>query len=143
MRGIISKLIGISEKSYYVWKKKTHKDLISLLEKYFTNEDLEEFLETGEIRKFKDREVSLTLEERVEKIEEEISWFKFKELWSWLYAAHGEVVNWALANYRTLSKEQFYNELTKMVQGKNITWKGKDITAYFGIIFYNLHKDDI
>lgn len=48
-RNVISKLCNISEKSYYVWKNKTHTKLITLLEKYFTKADLEEFLETGTI----------------------------------------------------------------------------------------------
>lgn len=52
MREVMSKLLDISEKSYYVWKKKSHTKLIELLEKYFTEEELEEFLETGEITSF-------------------------------------------------------------------------------------------
>ncbi len=51
MRKIISKFCDISEKSYYVWKNKSHIKLINLLEQYFSQKELEEFLETGKIYK--------------------------------------------------------------------------------------------
>lgn len=48
---IYSKLLNVSEKSYYRWKAKDHTFLIKLLEKYFLDEEIEEFLETGKIEK--------------------------------------------------------------------------------------------
>jgi predicted flavoprotein YhiN len=50
---LMSELFGFSTQSYFNWKKEAHtkRKIISLLEKYFTKEDLEEFLETGEIQK--------------------------------------------------------------------------------------------
>ena len=52
MRDIICDICEIGEKSYYVWKNKSHKKLIELIEKYFTKEDLQEFLQTGKIKKY-------------------------------------------------------------------------------------------
>jgi hypothetical protein len=52
MRNIISKLCNISEKSYYVWKNKSHTTLIELLERYFTKDELDEWINTGKIEKF-------------------------------------------------------------------------------------------
>ncbi|MDD5406979.1 MAG: hypothetical protein PHE73_08595 [Sulfurovaceae bacterium] len=52
MREIMSRLCNISDKSYYVWRKKSHIKLIMLIEKYFTKKDLEEFLSTGKISKY-------------------------------------------------------------------------------------------
>jgi len=49
---IFSDLLQISEKSVYRWKSKDHQKLILLLEKYFTKNDLEEFIQTGKIQKF-------------------------------------------------------------------------------------------
>ena len=49
MKKEICKLLKISEVSYYRWRKE--RKVFSLLEKYFTEEDLSEFLETGEITK--------------------------------------------------------------------------------------------
>lgn len=49
---IYSKILDISEKSYYRWKSKDHKTLITLIEKYFLDEELEEFLNTGRIQRF-------------------------------------------------------------------------------------------
>jgi len=70
MRKIISNLCDISEKSYYVWKNKSHKKLINLLEKYFTKKDLEEFLLTQEISKF---EPPKSLENNEEELKKTIS----------------------------------------------------------------------
>lgn len=46
-----SKLLEISEKSFYRWKNKNHKILIALIDKYFSEDDLIEFLETGKIKR--------------------------------------------------------------------------------------------
>lgn len=48
---IMSKLLEISENSYFRWKKKDHVILINFLEKYFTKEDLEEFVTNGKIER--------------------------------------------------------------------------------------------
>lgn len=61
MRDEICKLCEIGQKSYYVWKNKNHIKLIKLLEKYFTKEDLVEFLQTGKIQKFEKLEFSQNL----------------------------------------------------------------------------------
>lgn len=52
MRDTISMVCEITPKNYYNWKNKSHKTLISLLEKYFTKEDLQDFLNSGKIQKF-------------------------------------------------------------------------------------------
>ncbi len=49
MRKAISKLCGINERTYYVWKNKSHIELIALLEEYFTEEMIYEFLENGSV----------------------------------------------------------------------------------------------
>lgn len=48
---LFSKLFEFSIPSYYNWKKE-NRPIIKLLEKYFSNEDLEEFLEKDKIHKF-------------------------------------------------------------------------------------------
>ena len=48
---IYSKIFDISEKSYYRWKAKDHKTLVLLIEKYFSDKELEEFLNTGRIER--------------------------------------------------------------------------------------------
>lgn len=50
MKETVVKVLGISVGSYYRWKKERF--IIPLLEKYFSREDLEEFVETGRIEKF-------------------------------------------------------------------------------------------
>ena len=48
---LYSTVLGCSVSGYYKWKKQ-NRFIISLLEKYFTKHDLEEFLEKGKISKF-------------------------------------------------------------------------------------------
>ena len=47
-----ARLLNISDKSFYVWKRKTHIDLIKILEQYFSEDEMEEFLSSGKIQKF-------------------------------------------------------------------------------------------
>lgn len=49
-RKLVSNLLGISEKSYYRWKE--NRAIFKLLEMYFSDENIQEFLETGKIEKF-------------------------------------------------------------------------------------------
>ncbi len=51
MKESIKKVLDIADKTYYNWKKE-NRPIISLLEKYFTKEDLEEFLSTNKIAKY-------------------------------------------------------------------------------------------
>ena len=50
MKQHIKQILDIADKTYYNWKKEK-RPVITLLEKYFTQEELEEFLETGTIEK--------------------------------------------------------------------------------------------
>ena len=47
----MAELFSTAEGTYYKWKKE-QRPIIALLEKYFTREDLEEFIQTGKIMKF-------------------------------------------------------------------------------------------
>ncbi|MDN5125548.1 hypothetical protein PJV95_04725 [Aliarcobacter butzleri] len=49
-REIYMNLFDVSINTYYNWKKE-NRPIINLLDKYFSKEDLEEFLKTGEISK--------------------------------------------------------------------------------------------
>lgn len=51
MRDIISNICEITPKNYYNWKGKSHTILIRLLESYFSENELLEFLKTGKIKK--------------------------------------------------------------------------------------------
>lgn len=48
---LMSKLFGYSAQTYFNWKrdKDTARPIMNLMNKYFTKEELEEFLETGTI----------------------------------------------------------------------------------------------
>lgn len=53
MVNTICKILGIARRTYFHWQKSEDKSYsIYLLNKYFTKEELEEFLETGKIEKF-------------------------------------------------------------------------------------------
>lgn len=47
---VMMKIICCSVATYYLWKR-NKRPVIELLEKYFSNEELIEFLETGKINK--------------------------------------------------------------------------------------------
>ena len=47
---VASKILGCTLASYYNWDKQ-NRPIISLLEKFFSKDDLEEFLETGDIKR--------------------------------------------------------------------------------------------
>ena len=49
-RKLISQLLGISEKSFYRWKEQ--RAIFKLFSKYFTDNEIKEFLDTGKIEKF-------------------------------------------------------------------------------------------
>jgi len=51
---LMSLILEISENSYFRWKKKDHVVLINLIELYFTQDDLSEYLNTGKIERFED-----------------------------------------------------------------------------------------
>lgn len=46
----IVKLMGFSKNTYFNWQKE-NRPIISLVKKYFSEEEIEEFLKTGEISK--------------------------------------------------------------------------------------------
>lgn len=48
---LMSTLFDFNPSTFYTWKKQ-NRPIIKLIEKYFTNEELEEFLSTGKIDKF-------------------------------------------------------------------------------------------
>jgi len=50
---IIMKLFMFTRQSWNNWKKEK-RPIILLVEKYFTNEDLQEFLDTGKIKRLED-----------------------------------------------------------------------------------------
>ena len=47
-----SKILEISEKSFYRWKSKDHRLLVSLIDTYFTEDDIKEFIKNGKINRF-------------------------------------------------------------------------------------------
>lgn len=65
---VMSNLLEISENSYYRWKKKDHIKLITLIEKYFTTKDLEEFIEIGKITRIEDNKDQELLNNEASKI---------------------------------------------------------------------------
>lgn len=67
MKQSISKLLDISERSYYTWKKE-ERPIIIFLEKYFSKEEIEEFLETGSMQKLEKKNESLEKIDLYEKL---------------------------------------------------------------------------
>ena len=73
---IIEKLFGFTEATYYNWKKE-NRPIISLI-KYFNDEELEEFLNTGEINslgfyKSKEKSARSKLMQEIESLKKRVS----------------------------------------------------------------------
>ncbi len=74
MKELIKEILSISDKSFYNWKHEK-RPIISFLQKYFKEDDLKEFLETGEIL-----DLELFLEYKKSKSNKDFELFKeFKE----------------------------------------------------------------
>lgn len=71
-RKIVSEILGISEKSYYRWKEE--RKIFKLLEMYFSDNDLKEFLETNKISKFDN--FNNYYNKNIEKIDKYLEFFK-------------------------------------------------------------------
>lgn len=58
---IMTSLFGFSGPTYYKWSKKerSERPIFNLIEKYFTKEELEEFLRTGKVNKFDNFQTTL------------------------------------------------------------------------------------
>lgn len=56
----IVNLMQFSRNTYYVWKRE-NRPIVFLLEKYFTKEELEEFLETGRVRKYDNIDTTVSI----------------------------------------------------------------------------------
>lgn len=67
MKEEIKKILDISDKTYYNWKNQ-YRPIISLLEKYFTTKDLEEFIETGKISRIENNKDQELLNNEASKI---------------------------------------------------------------------------
>ncbi len=63
MKEKIKLILDISDKTYYNWKKE-QRPIILLLEKYFSKEDLEEFLSTGIIEKLEKSNTEETIDNK-------------------------------------------------------------------------------
>lgn len=78
MKKAILKLLDVSDKTFYNWRKEK-RPIIKLCEKYFTKEDLEEFLETEKISKFESQitnEKNRIILDKINKKQQEIEELK-------------------------------------------------------------------
>ncbi len=78
MKKAILKLLDVSDKTFYNWRKEK-RPIIKLFEKYFTKEDLEEFLETEKISKFESQitnEKNRIILDKINKKQQEIEELK-------------------------------------------------------------------
>lgn len=75
----VVKILGVSKNSYWNYKNQ-NRPIIPLLEKYFTKEELEEFLNTGEIQNLelikgissKQNQLNQELINRIERLEKRV-----------------------------------------------------------------------
>lgn len=80
-RDIYMELFNISINTYYLWKKQG-RPIIFLLEKYFTKEDLEEFLETGKVEKLENADKYSSVIQSLSNIIYNFDYFQINVLYS-------------------------------------------------------------
>ena len=78
MKQAVKRILDIADKTYYNWKNE-NRPIIALLEKYFTTEDLEEFLETGIMQKLESKNQMIDKIELYESLLEDHAFFTVKE----------------------------------------------------------------
>lgn len=119
-RDIYMELFNISINTYYLWKKQG-RPIISLLEKYFTKEDLEEFLVSGKIAKLDYVDSYLNnLNDKCNNVYQKIENMKIKYKTSGIdYESHSMFSSKNLYVYYLFSFLRKYKEEIKSFQVEN------------------------
>jgi hypothetical protein len=101
-RKIVSEILGISEKSYYRWKEE--RKIFKLLEMYFSDDELEEFLEKGKIQKFD--LFNKYIEEKNIKVDKYLDYFdnEYKSFLDY----NDEIINIYMKTLVDYNKESFF-----------------------------------
>ncbi|MDD5407064.1 MAG: hypothetical protein PHE73_09020 [Sulfurovaceae bacterium] len=90
----MSKCFGFSPQTYFNWKKEESKrPIITLLAKYFTKEDLEEFVETGKISRLeKDKTTENEIETQKKLLLDQTIYSAKMKLYSIFHSSFGAVL---------------------------------------------------
>ena len=101
----IKKFLDIAERTYYNWRKEG-KPIIFLLEKYFTKEDLEEFLETSMIERLEPSKKDALL--LIEKLKQYYKVGTDKELGDRINVAQTTISGWKQRNSVSAIRRKIY-----------------------------------
>ena len=101
----IKKFLDIAERTYYNWRKEG-KPIIFLLEKYFTKEDLEEFLETSMIERLEPSKKDALL--LIEKLKQYYKVGTDKELGDRINVAQNTISGWKQRNSVSAIRRKIY-----------------------------------
>ncbi len=70
---VIKEILTIADKTFYNYKNE-NRPIINLLEKYFSKEELQEFIETGKIQKQERLNELIEIEKKYNQITKIIGW---------------------------------------------------------------------
>lgn len=127
MRKVISELCGVNERSYYIWKNKTHPKLINLLELYFSEEEIKEFLDTNKIAKmeniinYEKKQNSLFNKIYVTKFSRNDSKFNKNLFWDFIHSEYDNIVNLEYENCKIGFQKyllEYHFKLTKEIENE-------------------------
>jgi len=147
---IMTNLFQFSRQSWNNWKKE-ERPIIALLEKYFTKEDLEEFLKTGEIVKFESLDKNFICE-RLPEILKLLTKYKTENLAIALaksLESHGIISGTSKRLHKTKEKEDFLRDLERILSDlSHEISKGEDtnfqavIKSFNNEIGFDFNADD-
>ena len=125
---IIEKFFETTEATYYRHKKQ-NRPVIRFIEKYFTEDDLQEFLETGQINRLEENSISYTKLELYEKILEDNALFSSKDKLNRFFSGRilikdilVDVLNHMSSNTSQYTIENTKQSLIQQLKGSEINW---------------------
>ncbi len=128
MRKQIIQMLGNTEKSYYRWRDEG-RPIISFLEKYFTAKELEEFIETGNIQRLEENNISKTKLELYEKILEDNALYSSKDKLARFFSGRilikdilVDVLNHMSSDTSQYTIENTKQSLIEQLKGTEINW---------------------
>lgn len=124
---LMSKLFGYSSQTYFNWKKESDKrPIINLLEKYFTKEELEEFLDSSRIARleiYPNLDIIVNeIRNKIRKVLQNFGDFNLDDLENFVYHLKFDAVDEFLSNNKNKDVEMTTNDY--LVKSRELSNQG-------------------
>lgn len=137
MQKTLAKLFDVHPNTITNWKKENKKGFL-LFQKYFTKEDIEEFLETGSISKLEKKNANQYFIEIFHSFLSKFEMMNFLDLYHFVQAVDDATTN----KEQMPAKEKIFNSaLTYDFQNKQILMFIAQMEEYFASWLFSQHKE--